>query len=98
MKMYFSSEEDAALGTKYVTSDTGGGGPMSRSRWDPATPIRRTEHVGSASLLSRPLEIRTLTNNAGKYKATNKTQKDRRQQECGILSALAQTNKGGKRG
>lgn len=38
--MYFSSEENAAVDTKYVTSDTGGGGPTSRSRWDPATPIR----------------------------------------------------------
>lgn len=77
MKMYFSREEDAALGTKYVTSDTGGGGPTPRSRWDPATPIRRTEQVGSASLLSHPPEIGTLANNVGKDKATNKTQKER---------------------
>lgn len=39
MKIHFSSEENAAVGTKYVTSDTGGGGPASRSRWDPATLI-----------------------------------------------------------
>lgn len=50
----------------------------------------------SALLPSYPPEIRTLANNAGKDKATNKTQKDERLQECGILSALLRCAKGAK--
>lgn len=93
--MYFSSEENTAVDTKYVT--------LTLVEVDPRPGAGGTQPLPFGPIIPRQCEytwteIRTLANNAGKDKATNKTRKDERQQECGILSALAQMCKRGQGG